>query len=57
MAGALLSRYYFEKRFGQRTWKQYATVLSAGYACGNGLIGMGSCAIAMIAKSVSQLPY
>ncbi len=57
MVGALISRYYFEKRFAQRTWKQYATVLSAGYACGNGLIGMGSCAIAMIAKSVTQLPY
>ena len=57
MIGALLSRYYFEKRFTQRTWKQYATVLAAGYACGTGLIGMGACAIAMIAKSVSQLPY
>jgi hypothetical protein len=56
-AGALISRYYFEKRFGRRRWKQYATVLSAGYACGMGLIGMGSVAIAMVQKSVSLLPY
>jgi hypothetical protein len=57
MLGALLSRYYFEKRFGMRQWKQYATVLMAGYACGMGLIGMGTVAIAMVSKSVSQLPY
>jgi len=57
MIGALLSRYYFEKRFGMRLWKQYATVLMAGYACGMGLIGMGTVAIAMVSKSVSQMPY
>jgi uncharacterized oligopeptide transporter (OPT) family protein len=55
--GALISRYYFEKRFGTKRWKQYATVLSAGYACGMGLVGMGSVAIAMVQKSVSLLPY
>ena len=55
--GALTSRYYFEKRYGQRTWKQYAAVLAAGFACGQGLVGMGTVAIALIAKSVSQLPY
>lgn len=57
MVGALISRYYFEKRFGLREWKQYATVLMAGYACGMGLIGMGTVAIAMVSKSVSQMPY
>jgi hypothetical protein len=29
----------------------------AGYACGMGLIGMGTVAIAMVSKSVSQMPY
>jgi len=57
MLGALLSRYYFEKRYGQKRWKQYATVLNAGFACGMGLVGMGTVAVALIAKSVSQLPY
>ncbi|HJN16123.1 MAG TPA: peptide transporter [Armatimonadota bacterium] len=57
MVGALLSRFYFEKKYGRKRWKQQAAVLNAGYACGMGLIGMGTVAIALIAKSVSQLPY
>ncbi|MGI5820250.1 MAG: peptide transporter, partial [Armatimonadota bacterium] len=57
MLGALISQYYMIPRFGARRWKQYATVLSAGYACGMGLIGMGSVAIALIGQAVSQMPY
>ncbi len=57
MIGALLSQFYFIPRFGARRWKQYATVLMAGYGCGMGLIGMGTVAIAMITKSVSTMPY
>ena len=57
MAGALLARYVLEKRFGQRTWRQYAPVLLAGYACGMGLIGMSAVAIALISKSVTQIRY
>jgi len=55
--GALLSQFYFVRRYGMREWKQYAAVLVAGYACGMGLIGMGSAAIAMVMKSIRQLPY
>ncbi len=57
MVGALISQFYMIPRFGARTWKQYATVLAAGYACGMGLIGMGSVAIALIGQAVSQMPY
>ena len=57
MIGALLGRYYFERRFGKRKWRQYAPVLLAGYAAGMGLIGMSTVAIALVSKSVSQLPY
>ena len=57
MVGALLARYYLEKRFGQRVWRQYAPVLLAGYACGMGLIGMSAVAIALISKSVTQTGY
>ncbi len=56
-AGVLLSRFYFEKRHGQKRWKQYAAVLNAGYACGMGLVAMGSMAVKLISTSVSQLPY
>jgi hypothetical protein len=55
--GALISQFYFVPRFGARKWKQYATVLMAGYACGMGLVGMGTVAIAMVSKAVSQMPY
>jgi hypothetical protein len=57
LAGALIARYALEKRFGERTWRQYAPVLFAGYACGMGLIGMSSVAIALISKSVTQVLY
>jgi hypothetical protein len=57
LMGALVSRYYFERRYGRKQWKQWATVLLAGLACGMGLIGMGAVAIAMISQAVIQLPY
>jgi hypothetical protein len=57
LVGALISQYYFVPRYGARRWKQYATVLMAGFSCGMGLIGMGTVALAMISKSVSQMPY
>ncbi len=57
MIGALISQFYFIPRFGARRWKLYATVLAAGFACGMGLIGMGTIALALIGKAVSQMPY
>jgi hypothetical protein len=57
MAGALLGRYYFERRYGIENWRAYAPVLVAGYYCGMGLIGMGAVALALLSKSVSRLPY
>jgi len=55
--GAMLGRYYFEKRYGKETWRAYAPVLVAGYYCGMGLIGMGAVAIALLSKSISSLPF
>ena len=57
IVGAFIGRYYLEKRFGQRAWRQYAPVVFAGFACGMGLIGMSAVAIALISKSVTQLGY
>jgi hypothetical protein len=56
MLGALLSRYYFEKKFGLK-WREYAPVLLAGFSCGMGLISMFSLGIVLISKAVFQLPY
>jgi len=57
MFGALLGRYYFQKKFGMKQWRQYTPVLFAGFACGMGLIGMAVVAIVLISKSILQLPY
>ncbi|HUO08436.1 MAG TPA: peptide transporter [Phycisphaerae bacterium] len=56
MIGALLGRYYFEKRLGLK-WRQYAPVLLAGFSCGVGLISMFSLGCLLISKAVFQLPY
>ncbi len=55
--GALVAQFYLIPRFGAKQWKLYATVLVAGFSCGMGLIGMACVAIAMIQRSVSQLPF
>ncbi len=57
MFGALLGKYYFEKRFGITRWREYAPVLTAGFACGIGLISMLSFGFELISKAVFQLPY
>jgi len=56
MIGALVGRYYFEKKFGLK-WREYAPVLLAGFACGMGLISMFSLGCLLISKAVFQLPY
>jgi len=56
LLGALISKYYFERKFGLK-WREYAPVLLAGFACGMGLISMFSLGCLLIAKSVFQLPY
>ncbi len=55
--GALLARYYFQKKYGRQQWRLYAAVLLAGFFAGMALVGMGSVSIAMIQKSVSVLLF
>ncbi len=55
--GALLGRYYFQKKIGVTKWRQYAPVLAAGFACGIGLISMLSFGFDLVSKAVFQLPY
>ncbi len=55
--GALLGRFYMERKFGRRKWMRYTPVLAAGYACGTGLVGMATVAIALISKTVAPLVY
>jgi len=56
VAGALLGRFFFLKRYGAM-WRQYAPVLLAGFSCGMGLTGMFAMGITLILKSLERLAY
>ncbi len=56
-AGAMLGRYYFQKRYGKENWRSFTPVLVAGYYCGMGLISMAAVALALLSKSVQRLPF
>ncbi len=55
--GACFGKFYFAKRLGRERWSNYAPVLLAGFACGTGLVSMGSIALALISKAVHPLPF
>ncbi len=54
--GALIGRYYFQKKLGLR-WRQYIPVVAAGFSCGMGLVGTLGVGFTFLAKSVFKLPY
>ena len=54
--GALLGRFYFEKRLGLK-WRQYVPVVAAGFSCGMGLITVLCVGVTFLRKAVIQLPY
>jgi len=54
--GAMLGKFYISKKIGPN-WKKYTPLVLAGYSCGMGLVGMISCAIALIAKTIFQIIY
>ena len=56
LAGALLGRFFFLKRYGTM-WRQYAPVLLAGFSCGMGLTGMFAMGVTLILKSLGRLAY
>jgi hypothetical protein len=55
--GALLGRYYFQRRYGEAKWRAYTPILLAGYSCGMGLVGMSSISVALISKAVSNIVF
>lgn len=55
--GAMLARYYFNRKYGTKQWRTYAPVLAVGFACGMALMGMASISVALIQKSVSVLIF
>ena len=55
-SGALLGRYYFQKRMGLM-WRQYIPVVVAGFSCGTGLITVFSIGMNFLAKAVIKIPF
>ncbi len=57
VVGALLSRYYFQKRFGEQNFIRMSSTLFAGYLTGVGLVGMTTIALRLIYSAVSPTPF
>ncbi|MCX5769354.1 MAG: peptide transporter, partial [Candidatus Hydrogenedentes bacterium] len=57
LVGALLGRYYFQKRYGTTSFLQNAPALLAGYYTGVGLISMATIAMNLIKSAVSAATF
>lgn len=56
VAGALIARYYFRKKYGPQQFLRMAPTILAGYFTGVGLIGMATVALDLIKNAVSSAP-
>ncbi len=56
-SGAMVGRYVFARRFGEKQWKAYAPILLAGYAAGMALVAMACTAVALLARSINRIVY
>ncbi len=54
--GALVGRYYFQRRFGSE-WRKMIPVVSAGFFVGQGLISMLSIGLVFLWKAISTASY
>lgn len=57
VVGAILGKYYFHKKFGQKRFLEIIPVLAAGYGTGVGLIALIGVAINLIVSAVSASPF
>jgi len=55
--GTILGRYYFQKKYGAKTFLRTAPTILAGYFTGMGLIGMATMAMRLIKASVTSAPF
>lgn len=54
--GALIGRFYFQKRLGLK-WRQYIPVVMAGFTCGMGLITTACIGFRFLGNAAIQLPF
>jgi hypothetical protein len=57
IVGALIGRYYCQRRFGAQNFLRMAPTLLAGYFTGVGLISMATIAVRLIQAAVSAAPF
>jgi len=55
--GALIGKFYFQKKLGQKRLLEIMPVLLAGYGTGGGLIALIGVAINLIVSAVSSAPF
>ncbi len=54
--GALIARFYLQKKYGRSNLLRVLPVVMAGYLVGEGLVGMACVAVTLISKAISGLP-
>jgi hypothetical protein len=57
IVGALIGKFYFRKKFGEKHFLQMVPVLLAGYGTGVGLVALIGVAINLIVSAVSGAPF
>lgn len=57
LVGAIIGRYYFQKKFGSREFLRMAPTVLAGYFTGVGLMGMATIAMNLIQQAVTGAPF
>jgi len=56
VVGALLGRFYFQKKYGPTNFLRNAPALLAGYMTGQGLIGIATIALKLMKAAISSAP-
>ena len=54
IVGAMLGRFYLERRFGRDEFRRTMPTVLAGYFTGVGLIGMGTIALRLVQQAVQS---
>lgn len=57
IVGAMLGRFYFQKKFGETNFLRMAPTVLAGYFTGVGLVAMATIALKLIQQAVSSIPF
>jgi len=57
IAGALLGRYYYQRKYGATNFLRMAPAILAGYYTGVGLVSMATIGMNLIKASISSLPF